>query len=122
MAHSLSAKKRVRQAAKKNDYNRSQKASLKALVKNLLKVEAKPVAKSKAEAAKAEAARAVSGDRKVGTRTLTPFQQVQQKLDRLADKGVVHKNTAARRKSRLSRRAAKAAAAAAAAPAAAATA
>ena len=82
MAHSLSAKKRVRQNAKRRARNRSRKE----LIKNEVK---------------AFNAALTSGDMKQAE---TALGKVAQRLDRTAAKGTIHKNTAARRRSRLAKK------------------
>jgi len=79
MPHSLSAAKRVRQSAKRRLRNRSAKSAVKTQVKKLLTaIEAGDVA---AAAAQQQAAASV--------------------LDKAVTRGILHKRTAARRKSRL---------------------
>ncbi len=82
MAHSLSAKKRVRQNLKARARNRARKAEIRTQVK-------------------AYTAALTSGD--VGKAELE-LRKVAQRLDRVAAKGTIHKNTAARRRSRLAKR------------------
>ena len=82
MAHSLSAKKRVRQSIKRRARNRARKELLKEQVK------AFNVALTSGDMNKAQSA----------------LGKVAQRLDRIAAKGTIHKNTAARRRSRLTRR------------------
>ena len=82
MAHSLSAKKRVRQTVRRNARNRSRKELLKQELKTF------NTALTANDSAKAE----------------TQLKKVAQRLDRNAAKGVVHKNTAARKRSRLTKR------------------
>ena len=79
MANSPQAKKRARQ----NDIARKHNASLRSMVRTYLKKVVAAIEAGDAEAAKAAYAAAV------------PV------LDRVADKGVYHKNKAARHKSRL---------------------
>ena len=79
MAHSLSAKKRVRQ----NDKRRAQNRSRKDTIKNQLK--SFQAAVTGGDFAKAE----------------TELRLVTKRLDKVAAKGTIHKNTAARRRSRL---------------------
>ena len=79
MANSPQAKKRARQAEKRRSHN----ASLRSLVRTVIKKVNAAVASGDAEAAKAAYADAV------------PV------IDRMADKGIIHKNKAARHKSRL---------------------
>ena len=79
MANSVQAKKRARQNEKRRQHN----ASLRSMVRTYLK--------------KVDAAIA-SGDKVVAQeayRTSVPV------IDRMADKGIIHKNKAARHKSRL---------------------
>ena len=82
MAHSLSAKKRVRQNLKARARNRARKEQIK-------------------EPVKAFTAAITAGDWKSAEAQL---KTVVQKMDRIATKGTIHKNTAARRRSRLTRR------------------
>jgi len=82
VAHSLSAKKRIRQNAKARSLNRWRKKQVKDAVK-----------------AFEEAVR--DGDAKAAAEQLKVCYK---SLDRIAARGTVHKNTAARRKSRLARR------------------
>jgi small subunit ribosomal protein S20 len=79
MPHSRSARKRVRQNLTRRLRNRSVKSAVKSEVKKFLAV----VEGSDTEAARAE------------------FKTVASVLDKAAAHGVLHKNTAARRKSRL---------------------
>ena len=82
MANSPQAKKRARQAEKRRNHN----ASLRSLVRtNIKKVDA-AISSGNAEEAKSAYASAV------------PV------IDRMADKGIIHKNKAARHKSRLNAR------------------
>ena len=82
MAHSLSAKKRVRQNAKKNTINRARKSMVKTQIKHF-----------------DEALQ--SGDL---DKAQEQFRLITKKLDKVASTSTMHKNTAARMKSRLSRR------------------
>ncbi|WP_027136042.1 30S ribosomal protein S20 [Geminicoccus roseus] len=91
MAHTLSAKKRVRQTEARTARNRARTSKIKTFMK---KVEA-AVAKGDADAAAAA------------------FKLAQPQLARGVGKGVLHKNTAARRISRLAHQVKKLAAAAA---------
>jgi small subunit ribosomal protein S20 len=79
MPHSLSVKKRIRQNSKRRLRNRSVKSALRAQVKKF---------------------RAVleSGDAEAKQREFLAAVRV---LDRAVTRGVIHKNAAARRKSRL---------------------
>jgi small subunit ribosomal protein S20 len=80
MAHSLSAKKRIRQNAKHAARNRWRMRSMKVVIKDLVD---KLAHGSADDVAKAHGA----------------FVKI---VDRTAAKGVIHKNQAARRKSRMS--------------------
>lgn len=82
MAHSLSAKKRVRQTAKRNARNRARKELLKGVMKGFNTA-------------------LTAGD---ATAAAEALNKVSQRLDRNAAKGVIHKNAAARRRSRLTLR------------------
>ena len=82
MAHSLSAKKRVRQNLKRNARNRARKEELKTQVK-------------------AFSAALVGGD---AGKAETELRKVTQRLDKIAAKNTIHKNAAARRRSRLTKR------------------
>ena len=82
MAHSLSAKKRIRQSIKRRARNRARKDSVKQQVKVFLG------AVASGDFGKAE----------------TEFRKTAHWLDRVAAKGTIHKNTAARRRSRMARR------------------
>ena len=82
MAHSLSAKKRIRQNLKRNARNRARKEQLKSQVK------AFNTALTTGDAGKAE----------------TELRKVTARLDKISVKGTIHKNTAARRRSRLTKR------------------
>ncbi len=82
MAHSLSAKKRVRQNEKRRMLNRARRSTLKGRVRKCLET---------LTAGQAEA-------------TTTALRSAEQALDRAADRGTLHRNAAARRKSRLARR------------------
>ena len=82
MAHSLSAKKRVRQNEKRRARNRARKEVIKNQVKSFT------TALTAGDFAKAE------GELKL----------VAKRLDKVASKGTIHKNTAARRRSRLAKR------------------
>ncbi|MBN1361026.1 MAG: 30S ribosomal protein S20 [Sedimentisphaerales bacterium] len=82
MAHSLSAKKRVRQNDKRRVINRARKSQVKTQVKRLEAA----LSEGNVEAANAQ------------------FQAVVKKLDKVASTSTMHKNTAARKKSRLAKR------------------
>ena len=82
MAHSLSAKKRVRQNAKRRTINRARKSQVKTQIKHL-------------------EASLDKGDVQAATEQ---FRLVARKLDKTASTSTMHKKTAARKKSRLARR------------------
>ena len=82
MAHSLSAKKRVRQNLKRRARNRYRKEQLK---DNL----------------KAFGSAVTAGDWKKAEAELN---KTTQRLDRIATKGTIHRNTASRKRSRLAKR------------------
>lgn len=82
MAHTRSARKRMRQNVKRNLKNRAEKGVIKAQVKRVL---AAIEAKDKAAAEK-------------------ELQTATKLLDRAGDKHVVHKNFSARKKSALARK------------------
>ena len=82
MAHSLSAKKRVRQTAKRRERNRDRK--------RVIRLELKKMQTALTAGDKAAAA--------------TELKKAQQVLDRIATRGTLHPNTAARRKSKLARK------------------
>ena len=80
MANSAQARKRARQALKQRAHNASLRTAFRSAVKKVIKA---------VEAGDKAAAREV-------------FQASVKVIDRIADKGVFHKNKAARHKSRLS--------------------
>ena len=82
MAHSLSAKKRVRQSAKRRLINRSRKSQIKTQIKHF------------------EAALS-GGDAKAASEQ---YRLIVKKLDKAAATTTMHKKTAARKKSRLAKR------------------
>ena len=82
MAHSISAKKRVRQNLKARARNRARKEQLKAPVK-------------------AFNAALTAGDFAAAEKEL---KTVVQKMDRISTKGTIHRNTASRKRSRLTKR------------------
>lgn len=82
MAHSLSAKKRIRQTLKRRARNRARKELLKGELKNLT------TAIGGGDPAKAE----------------TELRTVSARLAKIASKGTIHKNTAARQRSRLAKK------------------
>lgn len=80
MANSAQAEKRARQAEVRRAHNMSQRSTLRTAIKKVRKAVA---------AGDKNAAQAV-------------FQSATGTIDRIADKKIIHKNTAARTKSRLS--------------------
>ena len=82
MAHSLSAKKRVRQNLKRQSRNKARKAVLKDQTKAVLSAIA-------------------GGDFK---KAEDAFRKATSVMDRVASKGTIHKKTAARKRSRLALR------------------
>ena len=82
MAHSLSAKKRVRQNTKRRVTNRARKSQVKTLIKRYETTAGEGDAKAAAE----------------------QFHVIVQKLDKVASTSTMHKKTAARKKSRLAKR------------------
>ncbi|UCG56498.1 MAG: 30S ribosomal protein S20 [Phycisphaerales bacterium] len=81
MAHSLSAKKRIRQNEKRRTVNRARKSQVKTQIKHLEAVLSK-------------------GDAEAATEQL---RLVTKKLDKTAATSTMHKKTAARKKSRLAK-------------------
>ena len=82
MAHSLSAKKRIRQNAKRRTMNRARKSQVKTQIKRF------ETALDQGDAAAAS----------------EQFRLVVKKLDKVAGTSTMHKRTAARKKSRLAKR------------------
>ena len=82
MAHSISAKKRIRQNTKARAHNRRRKGLLKDTVKAFDDAVS-------------------SGDAKKAAEQLGPCYKA---LDQVAAKGTIHKNAAARKKQRLAKR------------------
>jgi len=82
VAHSLSAKKRVRQNTKRKVINRARKSQVKTQIKHF---------EAALDAGDVEAAS-------------DQYQLVARKLDRTASTSTMHKRTAARKKSRLAKR------------------
>ena len=82
MAHSLSAKKRVRQSIKRRARNRARKDTIKDEVKTFL------------------SALSTGDFKKAGEE----FKKVSMRLAKVASKGTIHKKTAARKRSRLAKR------------------
>ena len=79
MANSAQARKRARQAEKHRQLNASQRSAMRTTIKAIRKA-------------------IVAGDK---TQATAAFQAAGPVLDRMARKGLIHKNTAARGKSRL---------------------
>ena len=79
MANIASAKKRARQAQKRRAHNVGQRTELRSAIKNVRKAIA-------------------AGDKKAAQ---AQFKQAQGRIDSIADKRIVHKNTVSRQKSRL---------------------
>ena len=79
MANSKSAEKRARQSEKNRIHNKSMRSAMRTGIKNTLRA-IKAGDKEKAEAA---------------------FRAAVPKIDRMATKGIIHQNKAARHKSRL---------------------
>lgn len=82
MAHSLSAKKRVRQNTRRRTANRARRSQVKTMVKRIETTIAEGDAKTASE----------------------QFHVLVKKLDKVASTSTMHKKTAARKKSRLARR------------------
>jgi small subunit ribosomal protein S20 len=80
MANIASAKKRARQAEKRRAHNAGQRTEFRSAIKGVKKAIA-------------------AGDKKAAQAQL---QAAQSRIDSIADKRIVHKNTVARQKSRLS--------------------
>jgi small subunit ribosomal protein S20 len=80
MANIASAKKRARQAVLRRAHNAGQRTELRTAIKSVKKAIA-------------------AGDKKAAQAQL---QAAQSRIDSIADKRIVHKNTVARQKSRLS--------------------
>lgn len=79
MANSKQAKKRVRQAEKNRQHNASMRSMLRTYIKKVV-------------------AAIATGDQQVA---LTAIQEATPVIDRMVNKGIIHKNKAARHKSRL---------------------
>lgn len=79
MANSKQAKKRVRQAEKNRQHNASMRSMLRTYIKKVI-------------------AAIGTGDQSVA---LTAIQEATPVIDRMVNKGIIHKNKAARHKSRL---------------------
>jgi small subunit ribosomal protein S20 len=81
MANHKSAEKRVRQNTKRNEINRSNRSKLRTQIKKLRSALS-------------------AGDKKESGELLTPTVSL---IDKAVNKGLIHKNTAARYKSRLTK-------------------
>lgn len=81
MANHKSAEKRVRQTTKRNAINRSNRSELRTSIKKLR-------------------AAVAASDKSGATELLTPTVSL---IDKAVNKGIIHKNTAARYKSRLTK-------------------
>lgn len=81
MAHTLSSRKRVRQNARRRDRNRARRSQLKTAVRAFREKLSEP-----------------------GAKPVEDFRQFCKAVDQAAARGTLHKNTAARRKSRMARR------------------
>ena len=79
MANIASARKRARQAVKLNAHNSSLRSKLRTAIKSVRKAVA-------------------AGDKAAATQTFSASTSV---IDKIADKNIIHKNAAARYKSRL---------------------
>ena len=79
MANTKQAKKRIRQAEKHRKHNASQRSMLRTYIKKVY-------------------ASIAGGDAKVATSALQTATPI---IDRMVNKGIIHKNKAARHKSRL---------------------
>jgi small subunit ribosomal protein S20 len=82
MAHSRSARKNIRKSRKANDVNRARRHALKTLAKRLTG----------------------AIETKSATESVTLLKELQTKLDKTAQTGPIHKNKAARKKSRMAKR------------------
>jgi small subunit ribosomal protein S20 len=82
VAHSLSAKKRVRQSIKRNEINRARKSQLKTQIKHFEDTLS-------------------SGDINAAAEQ---FRLTVKKLDKISSTSTMHKKTASRKKSRLAKR------------------
>jgi small subunit ribosomal protein S20 len=81
MANHKSAEKRVRQTAKRNEINRSNRSRVRTQIKKLR-------------------AAVTAGDKTQSGGLLAPTVSI---IDKMVNKGLIHKNTAARYKSRLTK-------------------
>jgi len=80
LANTLQSKKRARQAEKRRQHNASRRSTMRTYLKRVIKAIG-------------------AGDKTLASTELSLATKI---LDRLADKGLIHKNKAARHKSRLS--------------------
>ena len=81
MANHKSSEKRVRQNTKRNQINRSNRSKLRTQIKSLRSA-------------------LLTSDKKLSTELLNPTVSM---IDKAVNKGLIHKNTAARHKSRLTK-------------------
>ena len=79
MANTIQARKRARQAEKHRQYNTAQRSAMRTKVKNVVKA-------------------VEGGDKEAATEA---YKQAVPALDSAANRGLIHKNKAARHKSRL---------------------
>jgi len=79
MANSAQARKRARQAEKQRRHNAAQRSGLRTAIKNIIK--------------------AIAGGDKTAAQKI--YKDSTSVIDRIADKKIIHKNKAARHKSRL---------------------
>jgi small subunit ribosomal protein S20 len=79
MANSAQARKRARQAEKQRKHNGAQRSGLRTAIKNIIK--------------------AIAGGDKAAAQKV--YKDSTSVIDRIADKNIIHKNKAARHKSRL---------------------
>ena len=101
MANSKSAEKRIRSSERKRRINKRIKSLLKMREKLFLKeIQKKPAAAVKPGAGD----KAAGGGAKIGEKSLSLLFSI---IDKAKKRGVLHKNAADRKKSRLSRKAAK---------------
>ncbi len=80
MANSASSKKRAKQAVKRNQHNSQLRARMRTFIKKVTYA-------------------LESQDKTLATASFSPMQKI---IDQAVNKGLIHKNTAARKKSRLS--------------------
>jgi small subunit ribosomal protein S20 len=82
MANTAQARKRARQSEKRRQHNASLRSAFRSAIRKVRKAIA-------------------AGDKKAAT---SAFREASSAIDRIADKKVIHKNTAGRNKSRLAAR------------------